>query len=451
VTLWLPGWKRRGWKTKQNSDVANKDLWQDLAIAMEGRMADTEWIKVPSHVGLHGNEMADRMADEGVLLHGVPIRGKEAATLQSLKRTREEMEMQQEEQREVRQPPPMAVTHRQPHNDKRTSTTATDPISTVVVQPAPIPVVAGSNPGWGLFLQDTQALEASNSAQPLVLLPIPVEETEGWQEMELRRRESLTTALSQKREMIQQHHIDTRQMVLLLHLQLGWQQWHTQKAEWWNAAKEWTKERRQAALRAEERTGRQEIQGDRGYWALGVMMIHYEGQHEAIKSEEKRWRTTLKTLSKEDRYRILQNTREREQRSVILHSRLRGLEKIARKTQTEEEMEARRHIQRDSGRSAWWQMYMRQRRMVEVDEVKRRQLLEAGHRRLMNKIRSVQDQTLTTTDIDETRQYLVPMTVDLPKTVSSRRSVQFSSKRRREQPSDGRERSPKRRRRSATM
>ena len=25
VTMWLEGWKRRGWKTKQNSEVANKD------------------------------------------------------------------------------------------------------------------------------------------------------------------------------------------------------------------------------------------------------------------------------------------------------------------------------------------------------------------------------------------------------------------------------------------
>ena len=179
-------------------------------------------------------------------------------------------------------------------------------------------------------------------------------------------------------------------------------------------------------------------------------MIHYEGQQEAIRREETRWRITLKSLSKEGRYRILQNAREREQRRMIVHNRLRGLEKMARKNQKEEEMEARRQIQRDSERGAWWQMCMRQRRIVEVEEAKRRQMLEAGHRRLTNEMRNVQDRTLTTTDIDETRQYLVPVTVDLPKTVSSRRSVQFSSKRRREQPSDGRERSPKRRRRSAT-
>ena len=67
-------------------------------------------------------------------------------------------------------------------------------------------------------------------------------------------------------------------------------------------------------------------------------MIHYEGQQEAIKREEARRWITLKSLSKEGRYRILQNTREREQRRMIVQDRLRGLEKLARKKQKEEEM-----------------------------------------------------------------------------------------------------------------
>ena len=62
VTKWLEGWKRRSWKTKQNSEVANKDLWQTLDGILEERQAQTSWINVPSHVGLHSNEMADRLA-----------------------------------------------------------------------------------------------------------------------------------------------------------------------------------------------------------------------------------------------------------------------------------------------------------------------------------------------------------------------------------------------------
>ena len=111
-------------------------------------------------------------------------------------------------------------------------------------------------------------------------------------------------------------------------------------------------------------------------------------------------------------------------------------------------MEARRQIGHDSERGARWQQHLEQQTVFEVEESKRRKLLEAGHRRLTNEMRKTQDLTITTTDIHETRQYLVPLTVDLPMTASSRRAAQFSSKRRRKRPSDGRERSPKRTRRS---
>ena len=449
VTLWLQGWKRRGWKTKQNSEVSNKDLWQELASAMEDRLADTTWIKVPSHVGLHGNEMADQLADEGVLLHGVPIRGRESTTPQNLKRSREEMERQHEQQQEARQLSLITTDRRLSNTDKHaTHQSVTYPVSTVAVHPASEPDVTGSNPGLGVFLQGAQPSQTTFSSRPMILLPLPIEETEGWQEMELKRRECFTAALRQKREMVQQHHLDVRQMALLLHLQLGWQQWHSQKEEWWNTAKEWTKGRRRAALQAEERRGREEIQGDREYWAIGVMMIHYEGKQKAMESEEKWQRMTLKSLSKEGRYRILQNTREREQRQTIVEDRLRGWERLTRRKQKEEEKEARRQIRQDSERGTRWQQYLEQRRVFEAEELKRRKLLEAGHRRLTNEMRKTQDLTMTSTDIEETRQYQVPLTVDLPGTVNIQRSAQFSSKRRRERPSDGRERSPKRKRRT---
>ena len=177
-------------------------------------------------------------------------------------------------------------------------------------------------------------------------------------------------------------------------------------------------------------------------------MIHYEGKQKAMESEEKWQRMTLKSLSKEGRDRILQNTREREQRQTIVEDRFRGWERLARRKQKEEEKEVRRQIKQDSERGTRWQQYLEQRRVFEAEELKRRKLLEAGHRRLTNEMRKTQDLTITTTDIDETRQYLVPLTMDLPMTASSRWAGQFSSKRRRKRPSDGRERSPKRKRRS---
>ena len=73
VTLWLPGWNRRKWR----SPVANRDLWQDLHALLQDRQASTEWIKVLSHVGLHGNGMADELADLRVRMHGVRMQGQE--------------------------------------------------------------------------------------------------------------------------------------------------------------------------------------------------------------------------------------------------------------------------------------------------------------------------------------------------------------------------------------
>ena len=47
---------------------------------LQERQAPTEWIKVPSHVGLYGNEMADELADLGVQKHGVRMQGQEQTT-----------------------------------------------------------------------------------------------------------------------------------------------------------------------------------------------------------------------------------------------------------------------------------------------------------------------------------------------------------------------------------
>ena len=398
--------------------------------------------------GFAWQRMADQLADEAVLLHGVPIRGRGATVPHNLERSREEMERQHSSQNGV-QHHSMAAPDRRPtiNHTQATQLSITHPVSTVVVRPAVEPEVTGSNPGLDIFLYSTQPSQGKNSLRPLVLLPIPAENATEGQEMELKRRESLTAAIGQKWEMIRQHHLDMRQMALLLHLQLGWQQWHSQQAEWWSTAKKWTKGLRRATMQTEERRGREEIRGDRGYWSLGVMTIHYDGIRGAMESEEKRQRIMLKLLSKENRYRILQETREREQRQTIVEHRLRGWERISRRKQKDEEREARRQLRMEEEQNAAWNQQMEQRRAIEVEELTRKERLEAGHRRLRNDMHNMQDSTLTQTDITETRQYLVPLTLDLPQAVRSHRSTQYGFKRRREQPSDGRERSPRPKRR----
>ena len=57
---WVFGWAKNGWKTKANSDVLNKELWQEL-LPLLGKV-EIVWYKIPGHSGLAGNERADVIA-----------------------------------------------------------------------------------------------------------------------------------------------------------------------------------------------------------------------------------------------------------------------------------------------------------------------------------------------------------------------------------------------------
>ena len=64
---WLPGWKARGWRTADKKPVKNQDLWQRLALAAKPHQVDWRWVK--GHAGDPGNELADRLANEGLDTH----------------------------------------------------------------------------------------------------------------------------------------------------------------------------------------------------------------------------------------------------------------------------------------------------------------------------------------------------------------------------------------------
>jgi len=57
---WVFGWVKNGWKTKAETDVLNKQLWQELLPLL--KRVQVEWHKVPGHVGIIGNERADTIA-----------------------------------------------------------------------------------------------------------------------------------------------------------------------------------------------------------------------------------------------------------------------------------------------------------------------------------------------------------------------------------------------------
>ena len=59
---WVFGWIKNGWKTKAETDVLNKELWQELLPLL--KKVKIEWNRVPGHVGIIGNERADTIASD---------------------------------------------------------------------------------------------------------------------------------------------------------------------------------------------------------------------------------------------------------------------------------------------------------------------------------------------------------------------------------------------------
>lgn len=64
INDWLPGWKKRGWKTAAKKPVKNQDLWQQLDAATERHDITWKWVK--GHNGNPGNEEADELANRGI-------------------------------------------------------------------------------------------------------------------------------------------------------------------------------------------------------------------------------------------------------------------------------------------------------------------------------------------------------------------------------------------------
>ena len=63
ITQWVWGWRKRGWKTAQGTDVLNRDLWEELSTLTAARARGSiDWRWVRGHVGTPGNERCDEIA-----------------------------------------------------------------------------------------------------------------------------------------------------------------------------------------------------------------------------------------------------------------------------------------------------------------------------------------------------------------------------------------------------
>lgn len=66
ICHWIVGWKKNGWKTASKTPVKNMDLWQELDVLSQKRPITWEW--VAAHNGEEGNERADMMAKQGIVV-----------------------------------------------------------------------------------------------------------------------------------------------------------------------------------------------------------------------------------------------------------------------------------------------------------------------------------------------------------------------------------------------
>ena len=64
ITIWIHGWRARGWLTADRKPVKNQDLWQRLDALNKAHQVDWHWVK--GHSGDPGNERADALANRGV-------------------------------------------------------------------------------------------------------------------------------------------------------------------------------------------------------------------------------------------------------------------------------------------------------------------------------------------------------------------------------------------------
>lgn len=62
ATSWIFGWVKNGWKTKTGSDVFHREVWEELFKLLQ--KVKVNWHKVPGHVGIIGNERADKIASD---------------------------------------------------------------------------------------------------------------------------------------------------------------------------------------------------------------------------------------------------------------------------------------------------------------------------------------------------------------------------------------------------
>lgn len=64
---WIQGWRRNGWTTKSKQPVKNRELWEQLSVAVEAH--EVTWVWVRGHAGHADNERVDAAARAATVRH----------------------------------------------------------------------------------------------------------------------------------------------------------------------------------------------------------------------------------------------------------------------------------------------------------------------------------------------------------------------------------------------
>ncbi|MGY5136122.1 ribonuclease H family protein, partial [Streptomyces nigrescens] len=68
VTTWLPGWKRKGWKTAAGKPVANQELVMSIDALLTGRSVEFRYVPAHQVDGDPLNDFADRAASQAAIV-----------------------------------------------------------------------------------------------------------------------------------------------------------------------------------------------------------------------------------------------------------------------------------------------------------------------------------------------------------------------------------------------
>jgi ribonuclease HI len=72
IEAWIHGWKRNGWKTSDKKPVKNEDLWRELDELAKRHRIRWHWVR--GHDDNPGNERADELANQGVILESTVVK-----------------------------------------------------------------------------------------------------------------------------------------------------------------------------------------------------------------------------------------------------------------------------------------------------------------------------------------------------------------------------------------